>query len=160
MQKLVNVLPIPQRSANQITPQFSAPADLTAWLTGWAAVPFHERAKVPATMGAALTAEAAAAQASLAPADPKAFAVGLAKLAAFCRAFGMAFDAEALSVIYRDSAGHLPSDLWLEAVTRVTRSWKYQSPPKPADLIASVELEMKQRRKRLHLAKTAMLAMA
>ena len=160
MQKLGNVLPlISTHSANQITTQFSKPLDLQTWLAKWAAVPFHDRSKIPATMQEALKEEAEAARASLKPADPKAFAVGVAKLLAFCRAFGMQVETQALTAIYRDSVSHLPSDLWLEAVARATRAWKWQNPPKPFDLIAAVESDMKQRRKRLHLAQTAMLAL-
>jgi hypothetical protein len=107
----------------------------------------------------AVSAEIQAAQVALEPADPQTFAVGTVQLVRFCRAFGMTFDAEALTAIYRDNAGHLPGDLWLQAVSRTTKAWKYQTPPKPADLCATVADELKKRKARLHLAQTARLAM-
>lgn len=82
----------------------------------------------------------------LEPASPEAFAVALDKLFAFARAFNVPADAAVLTPLYRDGLVDLPSDLLVEAVARVTRSWKWGNRlPMPGDLRAAVEPEMFER---------------
>lgn len=82
----------------------------------------------------------------LEPASPEAFAVALDKLFAFARAFNVPADAAVLTPLYRDGLVDLPSDLLVEAVARVTRSWKWGNRlPMPGDLRASIEPEMFER---------------
>lgn len=72
--------------------------------------------------------------------------MALDKLFAFARAFNVPADAVVLTPLYRDGMVDLPADLLLEAVTRVTRSWKWGNRlPMPGDLRAAVEPEMFER---------------
>lgn len=157
---LAGALPTLRRNENPTTQLSSLPAvSVTKWLETWAAQPFHERADIPATYRGAIEGEVGAARALLTPATAEARAVALRKLLDFCRAFGMNVpeDSKPLLAIWAEHLSDIPGDLLLTAVSRTTGGWKYQTPPKPADLRASVERDLVARRKRLHLAQTALL---
>lgn len=157
---LAAALPTPPSSANPTTPPSSLPAvSVMKWLEDWAQAPFHERQAIPVTYLEAIEGEVGAAQSLLHPAPAEARAVALRKLLDFCRAFGMNVpeDPKPLLAIWAEHLGDIPGDLLLTAVKRTTAGWKYQTPPKPADLRASIERDMVARRKRLHLAQTALL---
>ncbi len=102
---------------------------------------------LPATVTAAQVQAATALMVSrLEPAGAQQFAVALARLFDFMRAFGTRdFDSDVVTAHYRAALGDIPADLMGRAVERIMAMWQWPSLPKPADLRKAVQAEMDKR---------------
>ncbi len=86
-------------------------------------------------------------QASLVPADAKAFGVIIDRLFQFVRTFGIGNpDVVTATRFYRQGLADLPADLLSEAVDAIVRDWRWGAKlPLPADLRNAVADELQAR---------------
>jgi hypothetical protein len=126
----------------------SADAAALKSLKDWALRLQSSEESIPRSVASQIPMAIRAAQRSILPADPKALAIEVAQLEEWAAAFNMPeADWKAATGFYRESLGHLPSDLLTEAfrAVRATHKWGMRL-PLPSELLAAVSDRLDERK--------------
>jgi hypothetical protein len=117
-------------------------------LRGWAATFTGDSERVPARIAKLVPSALMEARGRLAPANDKVLAVEIAALLSWARTFGVPVeDPAGVMAFYREGLERVPGDLLPVAMKRARMGHKYgMRLPLPAEIMATIEPEMTERR--------------
>jgi hypothetical protein len=131
-----------------LTPHSARPKTALESLKDWALTFTGESERVPARIANLVPSALMEARGRLAPADDKTLAVEIAALLSWARTFGVPVDdAARVTAFYREGLERVPGDLLPVAMKRARAAHKYgMRLPLPAEIVATIEPEMVERR--------------